>query len=158
MFKTITLINSTIRITYVESINIYKILIYSTGHDHFETWCFVLTFKTSMNEEISVGMYFQSRDFSIGLVFTKLVIYGAKEGRNRNMRIILVKDRLSHISKSIYVLYRKHSLLLNLPSLDICCFLLEFFTTTCFSHFSESKISMKSAVYLIRSYPFLCVQ
>ena len=101
---------------------------------------------------------FQSRDFSIGLVFTKLEIYGAKEGRNRNMRIILVKDRLSHISKSIYVLYRKHSLLLNLPSLDICCFLLEFFTTTCFSHFSESKISMKSAVYLIRSYPFLCVQ
>ena len=96
---------------------------------------------------------FQSRDFSIGLVFTKLVIHGAKESRNRNMRIILVKDRLSHISKSIYVLYRKHSLLLNLPSLDICCFLLEFFTTTCFSHFSESKISMKSAVYLIRLYP-----
>ena len=101
---------------------------------------------------------FQSRDFSIGLVFTKLVSHGAKESRNRNMRIILVKDRLSHISKSIYVLYRKHSLLLNLPSLDICCFLLEFFTTTCFSHFSESKISMKSAVYLIRLYPFLCVQ
>ena len=101
---------------------------------------------------------FQSRDFFTSLVFTKLVIYGAKEGRNRNMRIILVKDRLSHISKSIYVLYRKHSLLLNLPSADICCFLLEFFTTTCFSHFSESKISMKSAVYLIRSYPFLCVQ
>ena len=101
---------------------------------------------------------FQSRDFAIGLVFTKLVSHGAKESRNRIMRIILVKDRLSHISKSIYVLYRKHSLLLNLPSLDICCFLLEFFTTTCFSHFSESKISMKSAVYLIRSYPFLCVQ
>ena len=101
---------------------------------------------------------FQSRDFAIGLVFTKLVSHGAKESRNRIMRIILVKDRLSHISKSIYVLYRKHSLLLNLPSLDICCFLLEFFTTTCFSHFSESKISMKSAVYLIRLYPFLCVQ
>ena len=96
---------------------------------------------------------FQSRDFSIGLVFTKLVSYGAKESRNRNMRIILVKDRPSHISKSIYVFDRKHSILLNLPSLDICCFLLEFFTTTCFSHFSESKISMKSAVYLIRLYP-----
>ena len=101
---------------------------------------------------------FQSRDFFTSLVFTKLVIYGAKEGRNRNMRIILVKDRLSYISKSIYVLYRKYSLLLNLPSANICCFLLEFFTTTCFSHFSESQISMKSAVYLIRLYPFLCVQ
>ena len=111
-----------------------------------------------MNEEISVGMYFSIQRLFHWSRIHKIGNLWCKGRQEQIIRIILVKDRLSHISKSIYVLYRKHSLLLNLPSLDICCFLLEFFTTTCFSHFSESKISMKSAVYLIRSYPFLCVQ
>ena len=147
-----------IRITYVESINVYKFSFTLPGMITLRLDVLYWPLKRVWMKKYPQACIFQSRDFFIGLVFRKLVVYGAKESRNRNMRIILVKDRLSHISKSIYVLYRKHSLLLNLPSLDICCFLLEFFTTTCFSHFSESKISMKSAVYLIRSYPFLCVQ